>query len=275
MELDQQPIKITVMSPYSLPDEVKKIAGMQNELDTQISKLEVVLENKKVKCGKIAKFQVISQENIDEKYEEISSYDRKFSIVEDDVIIWIKKNKEILKEVQDLVSEVERARSDTEQKRISWEAEKKKFARARETMERHKDKVQKIGGQSEMFIRLFKCHSAVQDLHKEREEFMSNPENADTLRTNEALLGKQRDDLQKEKTSVVKETEELEHNILEVHKRIEQTEKELVVLRKRNSAQLLRLKRQVQEMQTRNCQWNERASQLEESIYQLRSQLQH
>ncbi|XP_013401588.1 uncharacterized protein LOC106167370 [Lingula anatina] len=116
----------------------------------------------------------------------------------------------------------------------------------------------------------------VQELENQKLTLEKNPDKARHL-----LEGKCESDLKQELQKLDDEKRQLRGQLLDKEKQVkalnlqqEKTKQETQVLRKRNAAQMTRLKRQLKEVTSRNRQWNEQASQLEKGIAELKKKLQ-
>nr|XP_006825020.1 PREDICTED: uncharacterized protein LOC102808633 [Saccoglossus kowalevskii] len=188
--------------------------------------------------------------------EEIGKVNRKVCLTQGKAALKSKSCIELENGVYTLVSDNLAVNQKMKAIQDEWKKELKVYVEYREKMGKHMHAVADIEASYRINIAVTTKLKQVELLRKQLQELKTNSEHTEKMLTGES------------ERILQSEINALKAKEIRVNKEIVQKKE-----KKRNQAQLTRLKRQVKEAQVRNKQWNEEACELETSIAELRNHI--
>ncbi|XP_070542765.1 coiled-coil domain-containing protein 122-like [Ptychodera flava] len=253
----------------SLPEEVGQVAQKNRDMTIEINLQRECLSKAK---GKLLK----ANEERDQVQQEINAVGRKICVTEDEVAIKYKLTTQLQKDADEMVSENSKLMARVVTNKKILDKEKLLHDTYRKKMEKHVQMVDDLESTFPINRELLSQLKKVQALREEKGDLESNPEEKEKILngTYERKLQSEINGLKAKRIRMTKDTNHRQEQLNAVKERQAQIKQDIEILHKRNQAKLIRLKRQLKEAQVRNRQWNEEACQLEQSIAELRQQVE-
>lgn len=249
----------------TLPDVIENVSQAQKHQLLEVTKQQEILDQVKAQLS-------TAQEYTDDLAVELSACKRKMCLTEDD-------RKQLEKQCKELAKGIKTAMTDDFEicKRHRAEKEKRNdknrlYERYRHKITQHKQDIAAVEADTGIFVEVNNYMQIIASLQAEKALMESKLKQ----RKNKLKIKSQQGsdaikvEMSKLKEKIQQQQAEMERECTK-HSAINQ---DIDVLRKRNQAQLKRLKKQLKEAHLRNRQWNDEACQLEKNLEELRKSLE-
>jgi len=240
---------------WSLPDVVSKVAVQQRSHSKEISAQKEILKR--------------TQEQVREEKERLDDLSDEIQAVHRKVISSQSVRAEKKKSLQSLQNDIAKLIEGNTVQECEYEQRKRELEQFQETVSTYNEKMAKYSADVEVV-------QSEQTEYKQREQLKAEIEELKVKKAtgvtdvDKEPLRQSIEEAQQDLNGLNQGIQNKKQQVAEKTKQLKNTQKETSVLHKRNAAQLTRLKRQLKEMQLRQRQWSDEASQLEACISQLK-----
>ncbi|XP_078684803.1 uncharacterized protein LOC144918137 isoform X2 [Branchiostoma floridae x Branchiostoma belcheri] len=219
---------------------------------------------------------ITETERADNTQEEVARVTRRICLAQDESTRKKVSSDVLQKEVQSLVSEGLEVKMKMESQRNKQHDAKRMRAAFRERLSAHRRLVEEHESTEPVRQELARQQDRVAALNTQKHEIETNPDEAEALTSGQrqARVLQELDRLRSEKQRLEQGVALKLGQVNREQERQMQLRQDMEVLRKRNHAQLTRLRRRVDEAERRNHQWNQEACRLEEATAQLQREVE-
>ncbi|XP_035667235.1 apical junction molecule-like isoform X2 [Branchiostoma floridae] len=255
-------------SDQNLTEVVSEVTRLQEGQNVELARQRALLKHFEEQLK-------TETERADSTQEEVARVTRRICLAQDESTRKKVSCDALQREVHSLVSEGLELMMQMESERNQQQNAKRKHGELRERMAAHRLLVEQHERTEPLRQELARQQSRIAALTAQKHELETNPTEADALTS-----GKRQAQVLQELDRLRSEKQRLEQGVVlklgQVNREQErqmQLRQDMEVLRKRNRAQLTRLRRCVDETERRNEQWNQEASRLEEATAQLQREV--